>query len=131
MKKIFVVFILFFTKGFSEESANFYPSVSYDLKKPIEIESNLDVINFGTIIYGSIGRVYGHKIRLNGTGKMKLVYVANRNLDSLGIKIIQSSENYIGQYEKEIGYEYFWDTSQSEVKDLKGTEIIFTAYYDD
>ncbi|MGL5230540.1 MAG: hypothetical protein ACRC8F_06920 [Cetobacterium sp.] len=114
----------------AEENEVFYfrPSVKYEVKSPIEIESNMNVVDFGTIIYGNTGVVEGHILKIKGTGNMNVQSSFNRSVN--GVQILEKVKKYGSEGELEVQYQYIWDTSKSDVKDLNGTRVTFTAYYE-
>ena len=110
------------------EISYFRPSVKYEIKNPINIESNMNTIDFGILIYGTTGIVKGHILKITGTGNMNISSGFSRNIK--GIEIKERIKRYNSNGDLEVEYEYSWDTSRSEVYDLSGTRVTFTAYYE-
>ncbi|MGL4998946.1 MAG: hypothetical protein ACRC0V_00190 [Fusobacteriaceae bacterium] len=123
-----IIFILFVSNLFGDEISYFRPSLKYEIKDPIAIESNMDTIDFGTVIHGNTAVVSGHNLKITGTGNMNITSGFSRNIN--GIQIVEKKKQYRSTGELEVEYQYIWDTSKSDVKDLSGTRVTFTAYYE-
>lgn len=125
---VLIIFILLVNNIFGDEAVYFRPSIKYEIKDPIAIESNMDVVDFGTVIHGNTAIVSGHKLKITGTGNMNITSGFSKNIS--GVKIVEQKKQYRSNGELEVEYEYIWDTSRSDVKDLSGTRVTFTAYYE-
>lgn len=129
MKKIILLFTIFLTITiYSNERTSFRPTAVYEVKDPITITSNESEIDFGIILDGHKGMVFGHTLTLTGTGDMNLKYTLNVSQNDIGLEIVEKGKTTKSNdivYE----YDYTWDTSKSKVKNLKGTVITFTASY--
>lgn len=123
-----ITFLLLVTTIKCSEVSYFRPSVKYEIKDPINIESNMNTIDFGILIHGKVGVVSGHILKITGTGNMNISNGFNRNIK--GIEIRERIKRYNSNGDLEVEYEYTWDTSKSEVYDLSGTRVTFTAYYE-
>lgn len=123
-----LTFLLLATTIKCSEISYFRPSVKYEIKDPINIESNMNTIDFGILIHGKVGVVTGHILKITGTGNMNINSGFSRNIK--GIEIKERIKRYNSNGDLEVEYEYSWDTSKSEVYDLSGTRVTFTAYYE-
>lgn len=123
-----LTFLLLATTIKCSEISYFRPSVKYEIKDPINIESNMNTIDFGILIHGKVGVVTGHILKITGTGNMNINSGFSRNIK--GIQIKERIKRYNSNGDLEVEYEYSWDTSKSEVYDLSGTRVTFTAYYE-
>lgn len=123
-----IIFLLLVTTIKCSEVSYFRPSVKYEIKNPINIQSNMNTIDFGILIHGKVGIVSGHILKIAGTGNMNISNGFNRNIK--GIEIRERTKRYNSNGDLEVEYEYTWDTSKSEVYDLSGTRVTFTAYYE-
>lgn len=136
MKKIslliflLILFNITFSNEISNERVVFRGTVLYEAKNPITMESNLNTIDFGTIIKGESSTVTGHTMTVTGSEGIKMSYSINSDL---GITVIEKGVNRStlenGVVEK-YNYEYIWDTKKSKVDDLSGHRITFTATYE-
>jgi hypothetical protein len=125
---LLIIFLLLATTINCDEISYFYPSIKYEIKDPITIESNMDTIDFGVLIRGKVGTVSGHLLKITGTGNMNINSGFNKNIN--GIEIKELGKTYNSNGDLEVEYEYVWDTSKSEISDLNGTRVTFTAYYE-
>ena len=91
MQKI-ITFLLLVTTIKCNEISYFRPSVTYEIKDPISIESNMNTIDFGTLIRGKIGVVSGHILKIKGNGNMNINNSFNKNI--LGIEIRELIKRY-------------------------------------
>ncbi|MGL5230180.1 MAG: hypothetical protein ACRC8F_05105 [Cetobacterium sp.] len=123
-----ITFLLLTTIIKCDAISYFRPTVKYEIKDPISIESNMNTIDFGILIHGSIGVVRGHILKIMGTGNMNISNSLSKSIK--GIEIREQMKKYNSDGNLEVEYEYIWDTSKSEVYDLSGTRVIFTAYYE-
>ncbi|MGL5658912.1 hypothetical protein [Cetobacterium sp.] len=123
-----LTFLLLVTTIKCSEISYFRPSVKYEIKDPINIESNMNTIDFGILIHGKVGAITGHILKITGTGNMNINSGFSRNIKGMEIK--ERIKRYNSNGDLEVEYEYSWDTSKSEVYDLSGTRVTFTAYYE-
>ncbi|MGL5277803.1 MAG: hypothetical protein ACRC8M_01815 [Cetobacterium sp.] len=123
-----ITFMLLMTTLECSEISYFRPSVKYEIKDPITIESNMDTIDFGVLIQGTTGVVSGHVLKVKGTGNMNISRGLSKSIGGLSIQ--EGMKKYNSTGELEVEYKYVWDTSKSQTYDLKGTRVIFTAYYE-
>lgn len=129
MKKIILLFIIILTITiYSSERTNFRPTAVYEVKDPITITSDRNEIDFGILLDGQVGRVSGHTLTLTGTGNMNVEYSLNVSQEDAGLEIREASKT-IQSNGAVYKYNYIWDTSESKIKNLKGTVIRFTASY--